>query len=144
MHGGSTKRCAVQGVACQHDSMVAGALVRELPGGGMEFVLEERSLSFIRIDHRTRLQFGPTEVAVTTPFTVESQGVVHRLDPHLRAGLGPLLAVFPGAARWLWTTARGELTVAFESGTKIVVAPDPVIDAWSVGSPHTSQGYPPR
>ncbi len=110
--------------------------MRELPGGAREFVLEVRTLSFVRIDRRSRMQFGPTEVVIGCPFTVETEGTVHSLDPIRRGGLGPLAALYPDAVRWLWTTAEGELTAAFESGARLCVPPDPVLTAWSVGDVH--------
>jgi hypothetical protein len=116
--------------------MVDGCRIRELPDGGREFVLDEPSLSYIRIDHQSRLQFGRTEVAIGSPFVVASGGTVHRLDPRRREVLGPLLALFPGALRWLWTSSEGELAAVFQSGAQLTVSPDPVSKAWSVGSVH--------
>ncbi|MBF6555731.1 MAG: hypothetical protein IVW52_06070 [Acidimicrobiales bacterium] len=114
--------------------MVDGCQIRELPDGGREFVLDEPSLSFIRVDHQSRLQFGRTEVAIGSPFVVAYGGTDYRLDPRRREALGPLLALFPGALRWLWTSAEGELTAVFQSGAKVMVPPDPVSKAWSVGT----------
>ena len=121
--------------------MVDGCHIRELPDGGREFVLDEPSLSFIRVDHQSRLQFGRTEVAIGSPFIVAYGDTVHRLDPRRREALGPLLALFPGALRWLWTSAEGELAAVFQSGAKVTVPPDPVSKAWSVGRAH---GIPDR
>jgi hypothetical protein len=120
--------------------MVDGCHIRELPDGGREFVLDEPALSFIRIDHQSRLQFGRTEVAIDSPFVVTVDGTVHYLDPQRRDGLGPLAALFPGSLRWLWTSAEGELTAVFQSGAKLTVAPHPAIKAWSVGSVYSVPG----
>ena len=114
--------------------MVDGCQIRELPDGGKEFVLDDPALSFIRIDEQSRLQFGTTEVVIGIPFTVEVDGSVHHLDPHRTEALGPLVALFPGTMRWLWTSAEGELTAVFESGAKVKVTPDAMSKAWSVGN----------
>jgi hypothetical protein len=108
-------------------------VIRELPDGGREFVLDEPALTFIRIDHESRLQFGRTEVVIGSPFSLEVDGTVHHLDPRRRSELGPLLSLYPGAVRWLWTSSQGELTVEFRTGATVVVTPDPVGKAWSVG-----------
>jgi uncharacterized protein DUF6188 len=108
--------------------------MRELPGGGWEFLLEDPSLSFIRIDEQSRLDFGGTEVVIGGPFVVRADGVTHRLDPRRTDALGPLLSLFPGSLRWLWTSADGVLTAVFENGATLTVGPDPLREAWSVGS----------
>jgi hypothetical protein len=111
-----------------------GCLIRELPDGGREFVLDEPVLTFIRIDHQSRLQFGETEVVIDSPFELEVDGVTHHLDPRRWDALGPLAALFPGSLRWLWTSAQGALTGVFQSGARVRVTPDPVTRAWSVGT----------
>lgn len=113
--------------------MVDGCQIRELPDGGREFVLDEPALSFIRIDEQSRLQFGRTEVVIATPFVLELQGTVHFLDPQRHDALGPLVALFPGRARWLWTSPDGEMTVLFRNGNTVRVPPSPTVRAWSVG-----------
>jgi hypothetical protein len=60
--------------------------------------VEQRDLTYVRVDHQTRLQFGSTEFVIECPFTLTTDGAVHRLDPESRIDLGPLLAVYP--ARW--------------------------------------------
>jgi hypothetical protein len=109
-------------------------MIRELPDGGSEFVLDEPALSYLRIDHRSKLQFGEAELAIGTSFTIEARGVIHRLDPQRWDELGPLVAVFPGTLRWLWTSPQGELTAVFRTGTTVTVPPNPVSRAWSVGN----------
>jgi hypothetical protein len=111
-----------------------GCQIRELPDGGQEFVLDDPSLSFIRIDGQSRLQFGETEVIISTRFAVVRDGKVHQLDPGRTGGLGPLVSLFPGTARWMWTSAEGSLTVVFANGDFVSVDPAPAARAWSVGS----------
>ena len=120
--------------------MVDGCRIRELPDGGREFVLDEPTLSYIRIDQQAKLRFGRTEVAIGGPFVLATGGAVHRLDPGQRGTLGPLPALFPDSLRWLWASAGGELFAVFESGTQITVAPDRVGRAWSVGTVHDAPG----
>jgi hypothetical protein len=110
-----------------------GFVVRQMPDGGIEFVLEERLLDHVCIDHWSRLRFGSTEVAIRTPFSLEHAGLMHRLDPNRRDALGPLLSLFPGSLRWLWTSAVGELAAVFVDGSVMHVSPHPVSSAWSVG-----------
>ena len=50
-------------------------------------------LSFIRIDHQTRLQFEDVEVVIESPFTLTSRGATASLAD--RGDLGPLLALYP-------------------------------------------------
>jgi hypothetical protein len=111
-----------------------GFRIRKLPDGSSEFVLDEPTLTFLRIDHRSKLQFGEAEVAIGTPFSIEADGVIHRLDPQRWDALGPLVAMFPGTLRWLWTSPDGELTAVFRDGSTLTVSPDPVSRAWSVGN----------
>lgn len=123
--------------------MVEGARIRELPDGGREFVLDEPTLSFIRIDYQSRLQFGETEVVIGSPFELEMDGVVHHLDPRRWEALGPLVALFPGTLRWLWTSAHGALTAVFQNGARVRVTPDAMTRAWSVGNVYSLPGGSP-
>ena len=120
--------------------MVDGCRIRELPDGGREFVLDQTALSFIRIDDQSRLRFGLTEVAIATPFVLATGGVVHHLSPQHSEGLGPLVALYPGSVRWMWTSPGGELRVVFQSGAVLTVSPDPVDTAWSVGNVYAQTG----
>ena len=120
--------------------MADGLQIRELPDGGKEFVLDDPTLTFIRIDEQSRLQFGSTEVVIGIPFTLEINGTVHRLHPQQWDTLGPLVGLYPSTVRWLWSSAEGELTVVFENGAKVLVTPDAMSRAWSVGSVYCMPG----
>jgi hypothetical protein len=130
----------VKSVKREHGQVVDGCRIRELPDGGREFVLDEPALSYIRIDHQARLQFGRTEVAIGSPFLLAMAGAVHRLDPEQPGTLGPLLALFPGSLRWLWASAGGELAAVFDNGAQVTVVPDRAGQAWSVGTVHDAPG----
>ncbi len=119
---------------CEHVAVVEGCVIRELPDGGSEFVLDEPALSFIRVDRQSRLQFGRTEVVIGGPFTVHADGVDHRLDPRRTETLGPLIALYPGTVRWLWATPDGDLQMAFEHGARLSVPTDRSGASWSVGN----------
>jgi hypothetical protein len=111
----------------------AGVLIRELPDGGHEFVLEDPVLARIVVDQRVTLRFGSTDVSVSGPFAFEVDGLGHWLDPRYADSLAPLLSSFPGSARWLWTSPTGELTLVLMQGQRLVV-PEPLArSAWSVG-----------
>ena len=114
--------------------MPDGHRLRELPDGGLEFVLEDPVLTCLVVDDRVTLRFGRTDVVVADPFELEVDGVGHRLDPHRHDTLGPLLATYPGTARWLWASPDGELTLVFMQGQRLVVPGPAVRSAWSVGN----------
>ena len=61
--GGSPKAPYIEG----HDGTVReGRSV--VAGGDWDVPVQDRELSFIRVDHQTRLQFGATEVVIECPF----------------------------------------------------------------------------
>jgi hypothetical protein len=112
--------------------MVEGCVIRDLPGGGKEFVVSQRELTFIRIDFQSRLQFGPTKVVIETQFTLTTQGVTYDLDPNRRTGLGPFLGLYPGTVSELVMLPAGDLRVAFVDDSTLTVVPHPQYEAWSV------------
>jgi len=103
--------------------------------GGWELNFHERNLTFIRIDHQTRLQFGPTEVVVESPFVLTVGGAELRLDPGERGNLGELLALYPDTLGSASIDAHATLTLRFESGATIVVSSDPQYEAWQINGP---------
>jgi len=115
-------------------------VIRDLPDGGSEFVLDEPTLSFIRVDRQSRLQFGRTEVVVGGPFLLRLDGVDHRLDPRRTDTLGPLLVLYPGTVRWLWAGPEGDLRAIFEDGSRLVVPTDRSGTSWSVGNVYSVPG----
>ena len=52
-------------------------------------------LTFVRIDHQARLQFEEVEVIIENAFLLEIGAEHFDLDPEDRAGLGPLLSLYP-------------------------------------------------
>jgi len=107
-------------------------LIRELPDGGKEFVLDDPVLAWIQIDTGVHLRFGAAEVVVGGPFDLNLDGIVHRLYPQRVEGLGPVLALFPGTARWLWSAPDGCLTLVFEHGARLRVGPAGPPGAWVI------------
>lgn len=105
-------------------------------------MLEDSTLSFIRIDDQTRLRFGRTEVMIGSAFVLAVGGVVHHLSPKRWDALGPLVALYPSSVRWLWASAAGELTSVFHHGAVLTVPPDPTTTAWSVGNVYAQTGDP--
>jgi hypothetical protein len=117
-----------------HGPVEEGFVIRELPDGGSEFVLDQPSVSCIRVDDQSTVQFGDTELVIGAPFHLEIDGVLHHLDPHHSTQLGPLLGLYPSTAKWVWTSAGGDLTAVFENGAALTVSPDPTLRAWSLGN----------
>ncbi len=113
--------------------MSDGVLVRELPDGCREFVLEDPVLRALVVDSGVTLRFGRTDVVVTGPCTLTVDGESDRLDTGQPGSLAPLLWCLPGTARWLWSAPDGRLTVVFMQGQRLVVPGPPVPCAWSVG-----------
>lgn len=128
---------------CDHVVVSDGVLVRGLPDGGHEFVLEHPVLSRLSIDGRVTFVFGPTEVTVSGPFTLEVDGVGHLLDPRCTESLAPVLATYPGTARWLWASSDGVLHLTLMQGQHLVVAAPLEGPAWTVGG-STFGARPPR
>lgn len=114
--------------------MDEGFLIRELPDGGSEFVLDQPVLSYIRVDDQSKFQFGETQLAIGAPFALVVEGVTHQLNPRRWSALGPVLALYPSTVRWVWNSAHGDLTAVFESGANLTVSPDPTLRAWSLGT----------
>lgn len=106
---------------------------------GWQVVLRDPDLTFIRIDHQTRLQFGDVAIVIETPFEVRRHGQVHALDPSVRTGLGPLLAVYPDEAVSATIGRDGTLHIGFTSGASVTVPPNEEYEAWGVVGPGTEQ-----
>ncbi len=127
---------------CDHGGVHVGHHLRELPDGSIEFVLDVPILSCLVIDEVSILRFGRTDVVIADPFELEVDGVGYYLDPHRHDTLGPLLATYPGTARWLWAAPDGTLNLVFMQGQRLVVPGPAVRSAWSVGPSVGSDGDP--
>jgi hypothetical protein len=97
--------------------------------------IDEQDLSFIRVDHQTRLQFGGTEVVIECPFTLRRDDREVQLDPADRGSLGPILTLYPDSLTSAFADDDGTLRMEFVSGTTIVVPQDPQYEAWQVNGP---------
>src|SRR5262245_8042155 len=96
--------------------------------------LERADLAWIRIDHQIQMEFWSAYVTISTGFSLTNRGVNHRLDPEDRAGLGPLLAIYP-TELISGTEARGTLSLEFSDGVSISVPQDRDYEAWAVNLP---------
>lgn len=92
-------------------------------------------LTWIVIDHAVRLRFGDTVVTIENEFLLHSLGEDHGLDPGERAGLGPLLALYPDTLTGGHVDRHGMLRLSLESGARIDVHPCPSHEAWQVEGP---------
>lgn len=90
-------------------------------------------LSYIRIDHQTRLQFEDVEVVLEGPFLLTVGGVTVSLDE--KEDLGPLLVLYPDTLASLSVGSDCTLRVTFMSGASIEVPADPQYEAWQVVGP---------
>jgi hypothetical protein len=100
---------------------------------GLELILEDPVLFSLLVGERVTLQFGRTDVVVADPFELEVDGEGHHLHPRRPETLGPLLATYPGAARWLWASPGGGLNLVFMQGQRLVVPGSAGRCTWSVG-----------
>jgi len=98
---------------------------------------DSQDLSFIRVDHQTRLQFGGTEVVIESPFSLRAEDRELQLDPGDRASLGPILTLYPDSLASASVDEGGTLRLDFASGARIVVPQDPRYEAWQVNGPGT-------
>lgn len=114
------------------DSSWPGCTVRVLPDGGRTFNLVDRELTWIRVDYQARLQFGDAELVIETPFELRVDEQANTLDPNDRAGLGPLLTLYPGTNIDATMTPEGTLRVTFVGGACLTVPPHPKYEAWSL------------
>jgi hypothetical protein len=95
--------------------MLAGV---DVPSLGLEGAL----LTFIRIDHQFRFQFGEVGVQIEGQFVVSDSGQEQVFDGE-RAGLGPVLAIYPDTLTSATVDPGGTLRLAFGRGMSIRVDP---------------------
>ena len=100
--------------------------------------IEQTDLDYIQINFQARLHFGDIGIVIECPFVLTVDNVVHRLDPEERAGLGPLLALYPGSLSAAYVSERASLHLTFESGATIVVPQHAQYEAWQV---HDDKGW---
>ncbi len=100
-------------------------------------LVEPGPLTFVRIDHQTRLQFGDVEVTIEADFTLTVAAVEHHLDPGERSGLGPLLGIYPDDLIAATAGADCSLSLEFARGASIHVEQDAHYEAWQISGPGT-------
>jgi hypothetical protein len=104
----------------------------------LSWSLEKREVSYIRIDHQTRLQFESVEIVIEGGFALRRAGREWRLAADRRAELGPLLAVYPATLARGWAEPDATLRLDFEDGSSITVPAHPQWEAWQVVGPGTA------
>jgi hypothetical protein len=93
--------------------------------------LAGRDMTFVRVDHQTRLQFGEFEVVIETPFRLMApDGSDHNLDPGVRASLGPVLDLYPGALSTATVDSDGTLRLRLADGAALDVPASDGSDIW--------------
>jgi hypothetical protein len=93
-------------------------------------------MTFVRVDHQTRLQFGEFDVVIECPFRLTARdGSVHNLDPGVRGSLGPVLALYPDALIAATVAADAALQLRLASGATLDVPADARFEAWQVNGP---------
>jgi hypothetical protein len=108
-----------------------GTTVR--PHHDWDLDLRDREMSFVRIDHRTSLQFGDIAIVIEWPFTMRVDGESYELDEPRE--LGPLLAQYPDILMTGTVDEDGTLRLIFGRGWTIDVPPDPHYEAWQIEGP---------
>ena len=105
------------------------------PGEIADIDVEDQALTFIRVDHEVRLQFGATEVVIGTAIRLTVDGEENLLQEN--ADLGPLLALYPDVLAKAVVGEDNSLTLTFESGASLLVPPHPQWESWQVNGPGT-------
>jgi hypothetical protein len=95
-------------------------------------------LTYLRINHQARLQFGEAEVVIESPFVVQEGDLELTLDPGERRALGPFLGLYPNTLVEASVDAQATLRLSFSSGAVVTVPPDPHYEAWQVSGPGKS------
>ena len=104
-------------------------------GSGLLPNLGGRDITFIRIDHQTRLQIDEFEIIIESPFLLRTLGGEFHLDPADRSGLGPLLNCYPGTLAGATIAADAALHLELADGTVLVVPPAEQFEAWQLRGP---------
>jgi hypothetical protein len=93
-------------------------------------------MTFIRVDHQTRLHFGDFEIAIESPFRLKTpDGNEYSLDPGERASLGPVLDLYPDVLVNATVDADASLRLVFGTGATLDVPADLEFEAWQVNGP---------
>ena len=98
-----------------------------------------RELSFIRVDHQTRLQLEDVEIVIEGRFTLNQDGTDLVLNPADRHALGPVLALYPTTLTAASIDPDGTLRLVFDNSRVISVPPDPRYEPWGIVGPGRAQ-----
>jgi hypothetical protein len=97
-----------------------------------------RELSWIRIDHQTRLQVEDVEIVIGGRFEFNRDATRFELDAAERNGLGPVLALYPATLVVASIDPDGTLRLVFDNGGSIGVPPDMDYEPWEILGPGTA------
>ncbi len=104
-------------------------------GSGLLPNLAGRDITFIRVDHQTRLQVDEFEIVIDSQFTLRTPAGEFYLDPAVRGGLGPLLDCYPGTLTQATIETDATLHLHLDNGTHLIVPPDEQFEAWQLRGP---------
>jgi hypothetical protein len=141
-----------RGSRCHADGTLAGVPTGPLvvrsdgsadPGrssapGDWTLRITPRDLSWIRVDHQTRLQVEDVEIVIAGRFELHRDGTHFELDAAERDGLGPVLALYPTTLTAASIDPDGTLRLAFDNGGVIAVPPDADYEPWQIAGPATA------
>jgi hypothetical protein len=98
--------------------------------------IADPDLTYIRIDHQSRLRFGEVEIVIKCPFVLTVDDAVYHLDPEERIDLGPLLALYPDSLAAAYVSKGAALHLDFDSGATVVVPQHAQYEAWEAYDDH--------
>ena len=98
-----------------------------------------REMSFVRVDHQTRLQLEDVEIVIEGRFLLHRDGSEFELDPADRQALGPVLALYPTTLTAASIGTDGTLHLGFDNGAAIAVPPDLKYEPWRIIGRGTAQ-----
>jgi hypothetical protein len=100
--------------------------------GDWTLTIAPRDLSWIRIDHQTRLQVEDVEIVIGGRFELRRGETAFQLDPAERDRLGPILALYPTRLVGATIDPDGTLSLVFDNGGVILVPPDNDYEPWHI------------
>jgi hypothetical protein len=113
-----------------------GAMIRVRDGWTLK--LAPCDLTYLRVDHQARLQFGESEVVIGSRFVLQAGEVESFLDAEQRSALAPFLSLYPNTLTHASVDSQATLRLTFGSGATVTIPSDPQYEAWQVNGPGNS------